>query len=190
MRPRRGRSWISPLLGGPRRERRSEVGARQTVATKHIATDPQMIPWRTEALKRGYASSVSIPLVVDSEVFGAIMIYAAEPDAFGTEEVALLSELASDLAFGIGTLRTRAERDRSAYEHEHHVEILQKSLEQSIRAIADTVDARDPYTAGHQRRVAELAVAIAREMGLPERKIHGIHLAATVHDLGKIHIPA
>jgi HD-GYP domain-containing protein (c-di-GMP phosphodiesterase class II) len=67
---------------------------------------------------------------------------------------------------------------------------LQKSLEQSIRAIADTVDARDPYTAGHQRRVGELAVAIAREMGLPEEKIHGIHLAAAVHDLGKIHIPA
>jgi putative nucleotidyltransferase with HDIG domain len=52
------------------------------------------------------------------------------------------------------------------------------------------VDARDPYTAGHQRRVGELAVAIAREMRLPEEKIHGIRLAAAVHDLGKIHIPA
>src|SRR5664279_864641 len=130
MRPRRGRSWISPLLGGPRRERRSEVGARQTVATKHIATDPQMIPWRTEALKRGYASSVSIPLVVDSEVFGAIMIYASEPDAFGTEEVALLSELASDLAFGIGTLRTRAERAKS--------EVNLRQKEQHIRHLLDS----------------------------------------------------
>jgi PAS domain S-box-containing protein len=166
------------------------IRTRETVVAKHIATDPKMIPWRAEALKRGYGSSASIPLIVDSQAFGAIMIYAAEPGAFGTEEVKLLTELASDLAFGIGTLRTRAERDRNAYEHEHHAEILQKSLEQSIRAIADTVDARDPYTAGHQRRVGELAVAIAREMGLQEGKIHGIHLAATVHDLGKIHIPA
>ena len=166
------------------------IRTRETVVAKHIATDPKMIPWRAEALKRGYGSSVAIPLLVDSQVFGAIMIYAAEPGAFGTEEVTLLTELANDLAFGIGTLRTRAERDRSAYEHEHHAEILQKSLEQSIRAIADTVDARDPYTAGHQRRVAELAVSIAREMGLPEHKIHGIQLAAVVHDLGKIHVPA
>lgn len=87
-------------------------------------------------------------------------------------------------------MRTRAERDRNAYEHEHHAEILQKSLEQTIGAMADTVDARDPYTAGHQRRVGELAVAIAREMGLPEEKIHGIRLAAAVHDLGKINVPA
>jgi putative nucleotidyltransferase with HDIG domain len=149
-----------------------------------------MIPWRAEALKRGYASSAAIPLIVDSRVFGALMIYAAEPGAFGVEEIKLLTELASDLAFGIATLRTRAERDRNAYEHEHHAEILQRSLEQTIGAMADTVDARDPYTAGHQRRVGELAVAIAREMGLPEEKIHGIRLAAAVHDLGKIHVPA
>jgi PAS domain S-box-containing protein/putative nucleotidyltransferase with HDIG domain len=166
------------------------IRTRETVVAKHIATDPKMIPWRAEALKRGYGSSVAIPLMIDSQIFGAIMIYAAEPGAFGTEEVKLLTELAGDLAFGIGTLRTRAERDRSAYEHKHHAEILQKSLEQSIRAIADTVDARDPYTAGHQRRVAELAVAIAREMGLPEQTVHGIQLAAVVHDLGKIHVPA
>ena len=68
--------------------------------------------------------------------------------------------------------------------------ILRESLEQSIQTIADTVEARDPYTAGHQRRVAELAAAIAREMDLPEEQVTGIHLAATIHDLGKIHIPA
>src|SRR5208282_1918872 len=82
----------------------------ETAVTKHIATDPRMAPWREEALKRGYGSSVSIPLIVDAQTFGAIMIYAAEPDGFGTEEVRLLTELASDLAFGIGTLRTRSER--------------------------------------------------------------------------------
>ena len=49
---------------------------------------------------------------------------------------------------------------------------------------------RDPYTAGHQRRVAELAVAIAGDLGLPKEQIHGIHLAAGIHDLGKIRVPA
>jgi sigma-B regulation protein RsbU (phosphoserine phosphatase) len=78
---------------------------------KRIASEPGMAPWRTEAMKRGYASSISIPLVLESGVFGALMIYSGEADVFGDKEVALLGELASDLAFGIQTLRTRADRE-------------------------------------------------------------------------------
>ena len=51
------------------------------------------------------------------------------------------------------------------------------------------MESRDPYTAGHQERVAELAVAIAKEMGLPERRIMGLRMAGFLHDLGKIAIP-
>ena len=111
------------------------IRTRETVVTKRIATDPKMIPWREEALKRGYGSSVSIPLIVDSEAFGAIMIYAAEPDAFGAEEVALLTELASDLAFGIGTLRTRAERAQGEValrDKEEHIRLLLDSTAEAI----------------------------------------------------------
>ena len=102
----------------------------------------------------------------------------------------LLQELAGDLAYGITTLRTREERDRIAHAHEHHEAILRKSLEDSIQAIAATVEMRDPYTSGHQRRVADLAVALAKEMGLSEDRVHGLHLAGVVHDLGKISVPA
>ena len=49
---------------------------------------------------------------------------------------------------------------------------------------------RDPYTAGHQRRVARLATAIAAEMGLEESRVQGLHMAGVVHDIGKIHVPA
>lgn len=66
---------------------------------------------------------------------------------------------------------------------------LQESLEESIKAIANTVESRDEYTAGHMRRVGQLAPAIARELGLSEETIHGIALAATIHDVGKISIP-
>jgi HD-GYP domain-containing protein (c-di-GMP phosphodiesterase class II) len=79
---------------------------------------------------------------------------------------------------------------RARVEHEQHARVLRQSLEQSIQAIAGIVEARDPYTAGHQRRVAELAQAIALEMGLPRDQINGLHLAATIHDLGKIQVPA
>jgi len=69
------------------------------------------------------------------------------------------------------------------------IERLQKTLKGTIYALASTVEMRDPYTAGHQRRVTQLACAIAEEMGLPEEQINGLRLAATIHDIGKIHIP-
>lgn len=67
---------------------------------------------------------------------------------------------------------------------------LRASLLDSITALAAIVEMRDPYTAGHQRRVAQLAVAIARELKLPDEQIEGIHLASVVHDVGKVRVPA
>jgi putative nucleotidyltransferase with HDIG domain len=66
---------------------------------------------------------------------------------------------------------------------------LQKNIDEVIRAISLTVEPRDPYTAGHQKRSTELAVAIAHEMGLPENQIKGIRMAGLIHDIGKISIP-
>ncbi len=67
---------------------------------------------------------------------------------------------------------------------------LQRILEETVEGLVQAVEMRDPYTAGHQRRVADLASAIGTEMGFPEEKINGLKLAALVHDIGKINIPA
>lgn len=72
----------------------------------------------------------------------------------------------------------------------HAEEMLKKSLEQTIQVIAATIEERDPYTAGHQRRVANLCTTIAKQLGLSKDRIHGLHLAASIHDLGKISIPS
>lgn len=80
-----------------------------------------------------------------------------------------------------------AERSSKLIESEKK---LKASLLDSISAIASIVEMRDPYTAGHQRRVAQIAVAIGRELQLPENQIEGIHLASVVHDVGKIRVPA
>jgi len=69
-------------------------------------------------------------------------------------------------------------------------ELLHASLQGTIAAISKSVEARDPYTAGHQLRVADLAVAIAREMGLDEKRIEGLRMGASIHDIGKIQLPA
>ncbi|WAR45824.1 HD domain-containing phosphohydrolase [Methylomonas rapida] len=67
---------------------------------------------------------------------------------------------------------------------------LRENLLDFVTAIAATIEARDPYTAGHQRRVANLATAIARELQLPAEQIEGLKLAGVVHDIGKIRVPA
>jgi putative nucleotidyltransferase with HDIG domain len=66
---------------------------------------------------------------------------------------------------------------------------LRKALGATIEALAATAEARDPYTAGHQRRVANLARAIATEMGLPKDDIEAIRMAGAIHDIGKIRVP-
>jgi response regulator RpfG family c-di-GMP phosphodiesterase len=67
---------------------------------------------------------------------------------------------------------------------------LQEALDGIIQAMGRTIEFRDPYTAGHQMRVANLAVAIAKEMGLTKDHLDWIRVAAEIHDLGKISVPA
>jgi PAS domain S-box-containing protein/putative nucleotidyltransferase with HDIG domain len=173
---------------------RGPTGAAIRTGTTHVnqntRTNPKLAPWRDAALARSLLSSIAMPLNGASGTIGALTLYAREVDAFSEEEVRLLQELTADLAFGIATLRTREERDRISDAHERQAAILRKSLEDGIQAIAATVEVRDPYTSGHQKRVAELAAALAKELGLSEDRIHGLHLAGVVHDLGKISIPA
>lgn len=63
-------------------------------------------------------------------------------------------------------------------------------LEQAVWAMALTIEMRDPFTAGHQRRVTNLACTVAKRIGLPEGTIGVIRMAGGVHDIGKIHVPA
>ena len=80
---------------------------------RDMRTEPRFAPWRAEATRHGYASSIALPLIANSRTFGTLNIYATEPDAFDTEEVKLLTELANDLAYGITALRTHAAREQA-----------------------------------------------------------------------------
>ncbi|MDP2854829.1 MAG: PAS domain S-box protein [Smithellaceae bacterium] len=70
------------------------------------------------------------------------------------------------------------------------VDRLRKALGGTVRAIASLVETRDPYTAGHQNRVADLARTIAREMGLSGERIEGLRMAGIIHDIGKVSVPS
>ncbi|NIA24582.1 MAG: GAF domain-containing protein [Gammaproteobacteria bacterium] len=84
------------------------IRTRKPAAAQHILTDHDFEPWRAEAVKRGYASSVAIPLIADKGVFGALNVYAEEPYAFDSDEISILTELTNDLAYGMAAHRTRA----------------------------------------------------------------------------------
>ena len=86
---------------------------------RDMLTDPKFKPWRAEAIKRGYASSLVLPLMEDGKAFGAITIYSRQSDAFSEDEVKLLLELTGDLAYGINTLRLRAAHE--LVEEELHI---------------------------------------------------------------------
>jgi len=96
---------------------------------RHIASDSRFAPWRAEAAKRGYAAACALPLAASDQIFGALGIYSSASDAFDAEEINLLSELASDLAFGIAVLRTQAERKRAAQALRESEFFLRKSQE-------------------------------------------------------------
>ena len=91
----------------------------------------------------------------------------------------------------VAELETREkEHQRAEKELKETLEKVRRTMKGTIDAMALTVEMRDPYTAGHQRNVASLARAIAKEMELSESEIEEIHLAATIHDVGRMSIPA
>jgi PAS domain S-box-containing protein/putative nucleotidyltransferase with HDIG domain len=75
-------------------------------------------------------------------------------------------------------------------EKKENIALLRNALVKTIYMLASVVETRDPYTAGHQARVAEIARAIAEEMGLDDERIEGIFMAGIIHDIGKITVPA
>ena len=88
------------------------IRLRTLQVCRQIESDPNYRPWREQAHREGYRSSIALPLLLDGNCIGALNIYADRPDAFDESEVALLEELASDLAFGLKALRTQAEKCR------------------------------------------------------------------------------
>ncbi|MGO8731773.1 MAG: PAS domain S-box protein, partial [Terriglobia bacterium] len=93
------------------------IRSGKTCCIKDYATDSEVAPWRENALQHGFRSAIALPLKDEhANIFGSLNIYSAQPNAFTSEEIRLLEELAADLAFGIVTLRSRAARERAEQE--------------------------------------------------------------------------
>jgi PAS domain S-box-containing protein/putative nucleotidyltransferase with HDIG domain len=82
------------------------------------------------------------------------------------------------------------DRKRAEGHLQRSLDMLQTAMEEIVEAMTVAGEMRDPYTAGHQRRVAQLACAIAQEVGIPTERIQGLRMAGLIHDIGKMRIPA
>lgn len=127
---------------------------------------------------------LGVPLRVKEAVIGALVLHNYhDPSAYTRKDVEILEFVSEQIAAAV-------ERKRVDEEISLNFERLKKTSTSIIFTMAKILELRDPYTAGHQQRVARLACAIAREMGLDEDEVDGIFMAALIHDIGKIYVPA
>jgi putative nucleotidyltransferase with HDIG domain len=151
---------------------------------------PFFEPWRERARLFGMRSCVSVPLRIEGSWQGALNVYAARPNAFESAPVEVFERLAAQIVHGVQAL----EHKRLLHVERLHLEKTQRdltdALSASVSAMVTAMEMRDPYTAGHESRVAEIAHAIGQEMGWDDRRLQAVRMAAMVHDIGKISIPA
>jgi PAS domain S-box-containing protein len=162
--------------------------------TLQITDDTQISPafalWHERASQFVIRSSVSIPLCVEDGWHGALIVYAATPNAFEAPAIEVLQHLAEQIVHAVHAL----DQGFALQAGENSLANLQKKLTEALSAMVApmvaAMEMRDPYTAGHESRVADIAVAIGSEMGWTQEQLNGLQVAAQVHDIGKISIPA
>ena len=144
----------------------------------HTQQDLPFVMEQFEKLQKGALSlSESIPVVrKDGSIFYA--------------EINSFSITIAGKEYAAGFFRDIAERKQAEESIQEGYRKTQRALEETVSALSFTVETRDPYTAGHQKQVAQLACAIAREMGLPEDQIRALGISALLHDIGKMSVPA
>ncbi len=89
-----------------------------------------------------------------------------------------------------GIIEDTTQHKKAEEQLQQTLEKLQRTISNTLEAMAKILESKDPYTAGHQKRVAQLVLAVAMAMKLPEEQTEGIHVAALIHDIGKIYVPA
>lgn len=155
----------------------------EPIFIKDVESDKRYKLPKSELIKRGFVSIASIPLRSEEKAIGILNIYSDRKDAFGEEERRYLVQVAGDIGIGYKSLMLEKKLQQS-------IEDLRTSLNSAIEALSLASEFRDPYTAGHEKRVAQLACAIATEIGFEADRITGVRVSAFLHDIGKIAVPA
>jgi PAS domain S-box-containing protein len=158
--------------------------------TGDTQTSPAFALWSKRAMDFAIRSSISIPLRIEGGWNGALVVYAENPHAFEAPAIKVLEHLAEQIVHAVHALDQGQEIHTGQINLANTQRQLTDALSAMVKPMVSAMEMRDPYTAGHENRVADIAVAIGREMGWTEERLHGLYIAAQVHDIGKISIPA
>ncbi len=154
-----------------------------------VDTDPRYAPWRDLAHRYGIRSSMTVPFPISAGEIGVLGVNTASRNAFGPVVREAFEHLAQEITVGMESLRQREQIDRERLAREEAQQSFVNALTAAVGAIAGAVEAGDPFTAGHQRRVSKVACNIGRAMGWSEYELQGLEMAAMVHDIGKLAVP-
>jgi HD-GYP domain-containing protein (c-di-GMP phosphodiesterase class II) len=159
-------------------------GERKMQTVHHIAPDGSFTPPPPDTERDDCTkSALLVPLLFRGVPIGVLQVQSNRLNAYSREDEDLLAGLANVAAISIQNALLIAEA-------EHAESNLRLSLEGTLHAVSAAAETRDPYTAGHQRRTTHLAVAIARELLCSDDECDALRIAGTVHDIGKLGIPA
>jgi len=133
---------------------------------------------------KGFVNSALIaPMIYRGSVIGLLQLGSHELDGYDDQDLEMLSGLANVAAIALRNSELVIQSQTQAAK-------IREAFEGIIQTISRTTETRDPYTAGHQQRVAQLSAAMAETLGLDADTVEGVRVAGTVHDIGKIGIPA
>lgn len=154
-----------------------------------LDTDPSFAQWRERAAKFGARAVAGIPLAIEHGWKGALVVLSNEIHAFDAEPVHVFQRLGEVMVHGVEALRQEQLLETQHRNLEEAQGKLTEVMAATVAALVMATEMRDPYTAGHETRVAAIAVAIGKELGWDESRLMGLRLGALVHDIGKIGIP-
>ena len=184
-------SWSEAEITGNGPAGRS-IRANKTYVVADGEIDPGFVAWRERAKLFEIRSVIGCPIPdgEDGMPYGSLLVYSKIPNSFGPSEIKLFESLAQEIGSGLRSIERQHKLDDQIHEKELTQERLASALRATIEAMSKTMEWRDPYTAGHQKRVANISMAIARQLGWDNERIQALYMAAMVHDIGKMAVPS